>query len=134
MTHRTAKGRARAAPVSVRMTPEERAELKRLANSQTLSRYIRNWLFNRLKNDGEPNGTDNRLSPQVRQQSLAQILTLLGRAQIGQSLHDLGEAARLGTLPLTPEIIAEIRKACAHIREIRELLFHGLGLNPKEKE
>ena len=134
MSHRTPKKGARPAPVSVRMTLEERAELKRLANDQTLSRYIRNRLFGRQMNDCDANQSENRISLQVRQQHLAQILGELGQAQIGQSLSELAQAARLGTLPLTSETLAEIKEACAHIREIRRLLLYGLGLHPKDKE
>lgn len=117
-------------PISLRVTPEERAALENAAKGTSLSNYIRSRLFAPETGMEAEIVEVSRLSPITRQQLLAQILGELGRSGIAQSLSDLGYAAQIGVLPLTPEVLADIRSACAHIAEMRSALLRGLGLRP----
>ncbi|MBP0614230.1 hypothetical protein [Jiella mangrovi] len=127
---RTKRGSV-AAPISLRLTPEERAQLKIAAKGQSQSSYIRQRLFSGSDDANSPDlafSAEQRLRPADRQRLLVQILANLGKAQIGASLVELSEAARLGVLPLTPDILTELRAACAHVTEIRSMLLRALGM------
>lgn len=118
-------------PLSLRLTPIERKELETAATGQSLSAYIRSRLF--AANVEAPGDTDtNRLSRKARQQLLARILGELGRSELSRSMAEFAEAARGGVLPLSPDVVAEIRSACAHIREVRNMLICALGLSKKD--
>lgn len=112
--------------VSLRLKPEEYAHLKTTAKAQSISAYIRARLFD---STDEPAASE-RLSPAARQRMLAQILARLGQSDMRRSLTDLAEAARLGALPLTPDVLADIHGACAAIMEMRTALIRALGLKP----
>jgi len=131
MTKRTSiRGKA-AAPLSLRLTPTERKELEWTAKGQSLSAYVRARLFSDLDNEIDLRKT-GRLSETARQQLLARILAEFGRSGLSRSMAEFAEAARLGVLPLTPDVLAEIRSACTHIRDLRRMLIRALGLTAKE--
>lgn len=118
-------------PLSLRLTPIERKELETAAGGQSLSGYIRSRLF--AANIEAPGDTDTiRLSGKARQQLLARILGEVGRSELSRSMAEFAEAARIGVLPLSPDVIAEIRGACTHIRDIRTMLIRALGLSAKD--
>lgn len=120
------------APLSLRLTQEERETLEQAAKGQTLSAYVRQRLFGTdVKLEGRVG--EIRLSPMERQKLLAQILAELGSSRIGKSLAELAEAAQVGILPLSPDVLSEIRAACAHVRDLRAMLLRGLGLSPEKQ-
>ncbi len=131
MTNTTPRGRRNPSPISLRLTQEELILLKSKAKGKSVSSYIRNRLFSENPLPDTPETHDDRLSPQVRQKLLAQILIKLGKSGLAQSLEELAYAAKIGTLPLTPDVLSEIRSAYAFIHEIRNLLIRALGLRPK---
>lgn len=137
-TLKPSKGRRVSSPLSIRLTPEERARLEAAAGGRALGAYIRARLFAGEGSDtvgveSDGNGNAERLSPEVRQRLLAQILGALGQSSALRSLNELAEAARIGVLPITPDVLADIRAACAGIEEIRLMLLRGLGLKPPEE-
>ena len=134
MTNKSSRGRRNPSPISLRLTQEELTLLKSAAKGQSLSAYIRNRLFCKNQTSDSPDIKNTRLSPQARQQLLAQILSKLGQSGLADSLDDLAYAARIGTLPLTPDVLSEIRTACALIQEIRDLLIRAVGLRPKDSQ
>lgn len=133
-TSKPSKGRRASSPLSLRLTPEERARLEAAAGNRALGAYIRARLFAEPEHGAVVAGTDDaaRLSPEVRQRLLAQILGMLGQSAAFRSLGELADAARIGVLPATPDVLAEIRAACAAIEEIRLTLLRALGLKPVE--
>lgn len=131
MTKRTSKRGKAIAPLSLRLTPAERKELELAAKGQSLSAYMRAKLFSDSDNGIVFRETD-RLSERARQQLLARILAELGRSDLSRSMAEFAESARLGVLPLTPDVLAEIHSACAHIRDLRRILIGALGLRAKE--
>lgn len=117
---------AKSRPVSVRLTPEERAALERDAKGASLSRHIRARLF-----DGFDSGVgEMRLSPETRQKLLAQILARLGQMGIAISLSELAELARLGLLDMTPEAERALLDALGDLRDLRRDLLIALGKRP----
>ena len=127
MKKETPHGRNAPAPLSLRLTPEERSQLERDAAGHPLSTYIRSRLFHHTL------GVDDlwevgRLSAQNRQVLLARILAELGHSGFSSSLTEIAEAAHAGVLPLTPDIVETIEGACHQIRDIRRHLIRALGL------
>ncbi|WP_127599613.1 hypothetical protein [Nitratireductor alexandrii] len=129
MTKRNSRHGKSPAPISLRVTPEERQALVTAAKGQTLSAYIRTRLFSDSAQGIRETG---RLSESARQQLLARILAELGRSALSRSMAEFAEAARLGVLPLTPEVLAEIRSARDHIRDLRRMLIRALGLQAED--
>ncbi|MCK0197427.1 hypothetical protein MWN34_10930 [Ancylobacter sp. 6x-1] len=121
-----------AAPISLRLTPEERHQLECDAAGRSLSAYIRSRLFGADTKAETTSQTSGRLGPAERQKLLAQILAKLGASKALPSLNELADAARIGVLPLTPDVLADIRGACLDIAEIRDGLLRGLGLRPAD--
>ncbi|WP_439629950.1 hypothetical protein [Shinella sp.] len=138
-TLKPSKGRRVSSPLSLRLTPEERATLEAAAGGRALGAYIRARLFagegrHTIGVESDGNGNAERLSPEARQRLLAQILGALGQSRALRSLSELAEAARIGVLPLAPDVLADIRAACAGIQEIRLVLLRALGLKPPQED
>lgn len=109
-------------PFSIRLSEGERKSLEAAAGSIPLGTYVRSrLLWTALPRRARHGGVDASL--------LGKILGLLGRSGLPSGLADLGAAARLGAIELTPDIEAQITSACADIREVRRLLFRSLGLS-----
>lgn len=114
-------------PVSVRLTPEERAVLEHEAGSASLSQHIRARLFSGTLT---PN-SEERLSAASRQKLLAQILSRLGAMNAGKNLSDLADLARLGLLEMSPEAEDALLDASREFQGLRHDLVKALGLRPK---
>lgn len=132
MPQKTAKRGRAPAPISLRLTAEERRQLEQAAAGQTVSSYIRARLFAETPDLGDLREV-GRLSVHARQMLLAKILADLGRSKIAASLSDLAEAARIGVLPMTPDTLVDIRNSCRQIRNIRRDLIRALGLRVSDE-
>ena len=134
MTTTTRPKRRRApSPISIRVTPDERQILDAAAHEgrfSTVSAYIRSRLFSSVYADELGGRSSERLSAAERQKMLARILGKLGETKALRNLSDLAEAARLGVLPLAPDVLPDIHAACAAIADIRIMLLKALGLKP----
>lgn len=117
--------RQRPAPFAIRLSRDERARLEREAAGAPLGTYIK------AKALGEPlRARRSGLAIEDRQ-SLAQALGLLGRSRLSSNLNQLAKLANTGSLPLTPEVEAELLSALVEVRAIRCLLMEALGLKPE---
>lgn len=129
----SSKGRRESSPLCLRVTPEERrflAERAREGRHGSVSAFMRARLFGMVR-AGEANvSAGSRLSPVERQRLLAQTLGALGASKALARLADLADAARIGALPVTPDVVRDIRAACAAVIEIRDLLLRALGARP----
>jgi|OM-RGC.v1.026554195 hypothetical protein len=121
---------AKAQPVSVRLMPEERALLEREAGGLSLSEFIRARLFGEAVTASFD--FDDRLSPEVRQKMLAQILAKLGESDAGKPLAELAELARLGLLQMSTEEQLILKTAISDLHELRLDLIKALGMRPKK--
>jgi len=101
------------------------------AKGQSLSSYVRARLFSCTFKETEFRESA-RLSERAQYKLLARILGELGRSGLSRSMTEFADAARIGVLPLTPDVLAEIHCACAHIRDLRRMLIRALGLSVKE--
>lgn len=114
----------RPAPLSLRLTPEERLRLERDAAGQSLAAYVKTRLF-----DGTAGPIRTRGKFPVKDHAaLSAVLGKLGQSRIANNLNGLARAAHVGALDLTPDLEAELREACAEIFAIRSLLVEALGL------
>ena len=116
-------GKPKAVPFSFRLNAEERAELNRRAGTLPLGAYIKSELFS-----GRAKPKRHSVGSVIDSKSLGQALALLGQSRISSNLNQIAKAANMGTLPLTPDVEADIKEACAHVFEIRNALVHALGL------
>jgi hypothetical protein len=124
-----AKGEARsgrakpAAPFSLRLTVQERARLEADAGGLPLGEYIRRRVF---EGGASPRRRVRRPTPD--HESLARVLAELGRSRLASNLNQIAKAANSGSLPVTPELRAELNAACADVRVMRDALITALGL------
>jgi len=111
---------------TLRFTPEERARLEHEAADLPLSVYVRSRLF-----DNPPDRRVRNKRPVKDFEVLAQLLAQFGKLRISENLDLLARAAACGSLPVTPETILELRKACIEVQGIRRLLIIALALQPE---
>jgi hypothetical protein len=117
----TKKRNTQTIPFSMRLTFEERANLKARAGDKSLAIFIRSQLFdeNEVKNRKE----------KVRGRTLcAQILSALGKSEISKNLHILSDATKSGSLVVTPETQELIDSTLNAIYEMRSTLLEELGV------
>lgn len=122
MTRKTLK----TIPFSIRLTPDERADLERRADKQALGDFIRARLFGQSRPTSTP-----KVRPQsttIDQTTAARGLALLGKAELASSLKALSEAVHLGALPVTPETEAAINRACRDVATLKTLFMAALGI------
>ncbi|WP_195820672.1 hypothetical protein [Roseobacter sp. MH60115] len=113
----------REAPFSLRLTFEERAKLEAAANGVPLGAYIKAVLF-----DGDLSKVRRRnTNPVADHAALGRVLASLGNSRLSNNLNQLARAVNTGTLPVHPEIEAELLNACADIAEMRNELLRALG-------
>ena len=115
----------RPAPLSLRLTPEERLQLERDAAGLSLAAYIKSRLFDGLAGPVRSRGK----FPVRDHQAISTVLGKLGHSRIANNLNQIARAANVGALDVTPEIEAELREAAAEVIAIRQLLVEALGLN-----
>lgn len=115
-----------AAPFSLRLSDEERAELERAAGSQPLGAYIRARVFGERVTPRRP-----VRRPIQDAQALARVLGALGQSRLASNLNQIAKAANAGALPVTPELEDELALACRDVREMRTALIAALGLKPE---
>lgn len=110
-------------PFSLRLTEAERADLCSRAGTMPLGAYIKSELFS-----GRTRAKRSTVATAIDQKSLAKVLALLGQSRISSNINQIAKAANIGTLPLTPDVEADIKEACAHVSEVRNALIDALGL------
>ena len=115
----------RPAPFSIRLSDADRARLAIEAAGAPLGAYIK------AKALGQAPLRMRRTGHSVEdRKALARTLALLGRSRIANNLNQLAYAANIGSLPMTPEIEAELRESLHAVQEMRRLLLTALGLKP----
>lgn len=112
-----------APPFSLRLNAEERRRLEEAAAGMALGAYIRAKL---LDGDLSPRRTRG-FAPIKDHAALAQVLGMLGHMRLANNLNQLARAANIGALPLTPEVEADLAKACAAVIAMKAELMRALG-------
>lgn len=108
------------APVSVRFTPEERAQIEHDAGEKSLSLHIRERLFG-----AKAKRRKSLREPIKDHAALARVLSALGRSNLARDCEALANAAQ------DAENAAVLRQACTDIAIMRQELMKALGLRPE---
>jgi hypothetical protein len=116
--------RQKSRPFTFRLSADERWELEQRAGGQTLGSYVRACLFG--------DGVSTRRSlPLPDRKALAGLLARLGQSDIAANLRIIAEAARNGSLPITPETLALIEQACRDIAAMKSMLMKALRIKER---
>jgi hypothetical protein len=95
-----------------------------------LGTYIKAALF--------PDGKDRRRRgarvPVKDHAALAQVLACLGQSRLGESMQQLSDAAKSGTLYIDDDVPKAIEQACEDIVVMRLLLMRALGFQMPDDE
>ena len=110
-------------PFCVRLSDEEKARLRTEAGGRPLGAYVRHKLF------GEA-AQKRRVSrkPKVDDEALGRVLAALGQTRLSSNLNQIAKGVNMGTLPLTPDVEADVREACETVAAMRRDLVKALGL------
>ncbi len=118
------KTQKRPAPLSIRVSDEERAKLKLAAAGGSINGYVRNRLFGAAASPSRrvqrPNSLDHA--------ALGRVLGTLGKSRLSSNLNQIAKAANMGALPVTPDLINELHTACADIQAMRHDLITAIGI------
>lgn len=114
----------RPAPLSIRLTPEERRLLEELAGTMSLAAYIKMAALDGYRPSRMPART------LASQKMLAQVLATLGANQLSASLERLSYAAASGSLYVDERLSAKFAAACDDIRAMHLHLLEALGKKP----
>lgn len=118
------KKRGRGRAFSVWLKPEEEAHLRALAAGSPIGTFVKS----KALQDEHARHLSGKYGAVEDKKALAQALSLLGQSRLASNLNQIAKAANLGTLPLTPEVEADVGEACEYIADIRALLIKALGL------
>ncbi|MEO0772962.1 MAG: hypothetical protein AAFZ04_07250 [Pseudomonadota bacterium] len=110
-------------PFSLRLTFEERAKLEEAANGVPLGAYIKAVLFEESLEQVRRRNT----RPVEDHVALAKALSAIGQSRLSSNLNQLAKGVNTGTLPVHPDIEAEISAACKDIAVMRSELLRALG-------
>ena len=117
----------RSPPFSLRLSPDDRAQLERDAAGTSLGSYVRSRLFGE---DAAPPRTRGKF-PVKDHKLLAEVLGRLGASRLANNLNQLAKAANIGTLPVTPELEEDLKQACAEIAIMKVALMNALGIKER---
>jgi len=115
----------RSRKIDLRLSEAERAALEVRAGRQPLGAYIRTQLF--AANDTTPPRRAHGFSRDDRK-LLAAVLARLGRSGLPDTLHELREAARSGSVLLDPAAMAKLENACADTAAIKSVIMRALRI------
>lgn len=104
----TKKQKTQTKPFSLRFTYEERAKLEERAGKKSLGIFIRSKLFNE-------NDLENRKEVFKGRTETAKILGMLGQSDLGKNLKQLSQAAKSGSLIVTPDTEGMLDRALKDI-------------------
>lgn len=117
-------------PISIRFTDEEIVELKRQAGKSSLSEYVRRQLFSDGAITEFADHMELRLTPQMRQKLLAQILMRLGKLDIVHNVNTLMNGFQSGLIENSLELCATLEAVHQELKALRHDLLKALGLRP----
>lgn len=111
----------REAPFSLRLSFEEKAALKKMADGEPLGAYIKAVLF-----DEALTGVRRAKASAQNGKAVGRALGELGKSRLSQNLNQLAKAVNMGALPVTPETEAEIQDACRAVKDMRDAMMRAL--------
>ena len=117
------KPEKRISPLSVRFTQAERAMLRERAGQQSLSAYVRDTVL-----DGKTAPRRKAQTTTIDHALIGKALGLLGKSRLSQNMNQIAKGINQATLPLTPDVLLDLKDACEDIRLMRKALLIALGL------
>ena len=110
--------------LTIRLTPEEYAEVKTKAGAKPMASFARELLLEKAR---------QRRAARARavmrdQAAYARILAMLGTSTTVQAFSEAVRGAADGTLPTSDDIEASLDAVAADIAEIKRLLMRALGV------
>lgn len=131
-TQPTFKKKPPTLPVSIRVTKEEKAILRKMAGSMAIAHYIRKCVFG---DDAAPRAKRHEKKqpspPAIDYVMLAQVLGNLGQSELATSMLALALAAKSGELEISDKVENKLDRACDDIQEMKHLLIVALGIKPQ---
>ena len=109
-------------PFSLRLSHEEKEQLKAEAGKQPLGAFIRMKLLG-----------DNVAKRRTRravvadEAALARVLALMGKSRVANNLNQLAKLANSGSLFVDDDVRVDLNEACRDIKGIRKDLMMALG-------
>ena len=119
-------------PLSIRVTPEERALLQRMAGKQAMSAFIRYRLFGDRAATRAKRYQEKPKQPKMNHVEIARLLGMFGQSDLVRSVLALSFAAQAGQLVTSSETEEQIYRACKDIHEIKTTLITALNVKPQE--
>ncbi len=113
-------------PFAIRLTEDEREQLERDAGSKPLGVHIRERLLG-----SDASWRKSYRKPKANDVMLAHILARLGASDLSSNMSDIADAARIGALPESPDVLLDIQAACLAVQKMRYDLIKALGLKPE---
>jgi hypothetical protein len=117
----TKKRNTQTKPFSMRLTFEERANLESRAGEKSLAEFVRSELFSKDE-------IENRKEKYKGRTECAKILGLLGRSELAKNLNELSQAAKSGSLIVSPDTQVMLDQSIADIHMMRNALLNELGV------
>lgn len=112
----------RPAPLSLRLSDDERQQLASQAGSMALGSYIKSVVFE----DQALRYRKTRKPPVAEQQLLAEILARLGESRKANNLNQIAKHLNLGTLVVDEELEADLKQAIVDVAWMRTTLMQVL--------
>lgn len=116
------KRKKRPSPISIRVTDEERAELQAMAGRTPVGAFIKECVFK-----GRTPRKGRHSNPIEDFDTLARVLSALGRSDVFRNLDALVVQVEAGTVDLSDEHIQTILAVCACVTSMRADLIRALG-------
>ena len=126
------KKRKRTTPMTIRVTDEEKAMLKKKAGPIALSTYAREQLLGDEAHTRPKQYRKKQQRPTLDHQTIAQFIGLLGQSELATSLLSLMLAAQSGDLSLPPDVSDQLQTACDDIHEMRCTLITALNIKAED--
>jgi hypothetical protein len=117
------RAKKREAPFSLRLSFEEKVALREAANGVPLGAYIKAKLFD----EGLEKVRRRNTNPVKDHEALGRVLGSLGASRLSSNLNQLARATNTGALPVSPELEADLKQACADVAAMRAELMRALG-------
>lgn len=119
------KRKKRMAPLSIRLSPDERARLEALAGKQPIGAFVKSRLF--AANDNIPPQPNSR--PIVNERvGFAKMLSMLAQMDVFLTLKELLKTVSNGHVQLKHGTESALNAAFRDLGEVRRLLIKALGI------
>ena len=122
-----ATSKKRPAPLSLRLSDEEREKIEAAAGGMAVSSYIKSVV---LAEDA-PVYRKRKAAPDADKQLLAEILARLGQSRTASNLNQIAKHLNQGTLIINEELERDLNQAIVDVAWMRTKLMQAMGIKAK---